>query len=255
MAEVKELEQQEQTAAPVSPKNKKKKRKKLVRWIIVLVILAALIFGAVRYFGKGGEPEMQVVTDFVTYGAITSTVEGSGLTKSKNSETLMLTTEGVVQEVFVTEGQKVMDSAYLAQFLGKKLPLTLGSDVDAVAGATATSQAIVDALNLLAPDYDNAAAPVISQRSVTKATAHIQTIQGHDSRMKVIVYLNPEGKVTQVKVQAEGEGNGQAVMSSEFTSQFVGHDSEITLGVEVDAVTGATETSQAVVDAVNNIIR
>ena len=108
MAEVKELEQQEQTAAPVSPKNKKKKRKKLVRWIIVLVILAALIFGAVRYFGKGGEPEMQVVTDFVTYGAITSTVEGSGLTKSKNSETLMLTTEGVVQEVFVTEGQKVM---------------------------------------------------------------------------------------------------------------------------------------------------
>jgi len=108
MAEVKELEQQEQTAAPVSPKNKKKKRKKLVRWIVVLVILAALIFGAVRYFGKGGEPEMQVVTDFVTYGAITSTVEGSGLTKSKNSETLMLTTEGVVQEVFVTEGQKVM---------------------------------------------------------------------------------------------------------------------------------------------------
>ena len=66
MAEVKELEQQEQTAAPVSPKNKKKKRKKLVRWIIVLVILAALIFGAVKYFGKGGEPEMQVVTDFVS---------------------------------------------------------------------------------------------------------------------------------------------------------------------------------------------
>lgn len=107
MAEVKELEQQEQIPTPVPPKNKKK-RKKLVRWIIVLVILAALIFGAVRYFGKGGEPEAQVVTDFVTYGSITSTVEGSGLTKSKNSETIMLTTEGVVQEVFVTEGQKVM---------------------------------------------------------------------------------------------------------------------------------------------------
>ncbi len=107
MAEVKELEQQEQIPTPVSSKNKKK-RKKLVRWIVVLVILAALIFGAVKYFGKGGEPEAQVVTDFVTYGSITSTVEGSGLTKSKNSETIMLTTEGVVQEVFVTEGQKVM---------------------------------------------------------------------------------------------------------------------------------------------------
>ena len=110
MAEVKELEQQAaQTPEqpPAAPKNKKK-RKKLVRWLIVLAVAAALIFAGVKYFGGGSEPEAQVVTDFVTYGSITSTVEGSGLTKSKNSETLMLTTEGVVQEVFITEGQKVM---------------------------------------------------------------------------------------------------------------------------------------------------
>lgn len=155
-----------------------------------------------------------------------------------------------------TEGKKVMDSAWLAQFLGKTLPLTLGKDVDAATGATATSQAVVDALNILSPDYDNAsAAPVIDQRSVTKAVAHIQQVQGHDSQMKVIVYLNPEGKVTQVKVFAEGESNGQAVMDDAFTGQFVGADSEITLGEDVDAVTGATQTSQAVVDAVNKIIK
>ena len=155
-----------------------------------------------------------------------------------------------------TEGKKVMDNAWLAQFLGKTLPLTLGKDVDAAAGATVTSQAVVDALNILSPDYDNtSAAPVIDQRSVTKATAHIQNVQGHDSQMKVIVYLNPEGKVTQVKVFAEGESNGQAVMDDAFTGQFVGADSEITLGEDVDAVTGATQTSQAVVDAVNKIIK
>ena len=60
------------------------------------------------------------------------------------------------------------------------VPLTLGTDVDAVSGATITSQAVVDALNLLTPDYDNAsAAPVIDQRSVTKATAHIQQVLQH----------------------------------------------------------------------------
>ena len=43
----------------------------------------------------------------VQYGSITSTVEGSGLTKAKNSETITLTTAGMVQEVLVTEGQQV----------------------------------------------------------------------------------------------------------------------------------------------------
>ena len=51
-----------------------------------------------RSGGKGGN-DAQVVTDFVSYGAITSTVEGSGLTKAKNSETITLTTGGTVQDV------------------------------------------------------------------------------------------------------------------------------------------------------------
>ena len=39
------------------------------------------------------------------------------------------------------------DKAFLDQFIGKELPLTLGDDVDAVTGATISSQAVVDALN------------------------------------------------------------------------------------------------------------
>jgi Na+-translocating ferredoxin:NAD+ oxidoreductase RnfG subunit len=153
-------------------------------------------------------------------------------------------------------GQKVMETEYLVQFLGKTLPLTLGTDVDAVAGATITSQAVVDALNLLTPDYGNThSAPVITQRSVTKEIAHVQTIKGHDSTMRVVVYTTPNGTVTNVNVYADGESCGQAVMSNTFTNQFVGYNSEVILGEDVDAVAGATATSQAVVDAVNNIIR
>ena len=44
-------------------------------------------------------------------------------------------------------GQKCAEEDFTAQFIGKTLPVTLGEDVDAVAGATITSTAVVDALN------------------------------------------------------------------------------------------------------------
>jgi len=43
----------------------------------------------------------------VQYGSITSTVDGSGLTKAKSSETITLTTTGTVLDVLVTEGEVV----------------------------------------------------------------------------------------------------------------------------------------------------
>ena len=47
-------------------------------------------------------------------------------------------------------GQRTMEDAdFQAQFIGKKLPITLEKDVDALSGATITSTAIVDALNTL----------------------------------------------------------------------------------------------------------
>ena len=116
MAELKELEQNVQsettTAVPkrgIRTKWKempKKKRRRIVRWVAILLVLA-ILGGAAAHFLKGNEPEAQVITDFVTYGAITSTVEGNGLTKAKNSETITLATAGTVQEVLVSEGQRV----------------------------------------------------------------------------------------------------------------------------------------------------
>jgi Na+-translocating ferredoxin:NAD+ oxidoreductase RnfG subunit len=47
-------------------------------------------------------------------------------------------------------GTRCSEDAFTSQFIGKSLPLTLGDDVDAVSGATVTSQAVVDALNSLA---------------------------------------------------------------------------------------------------------
>ena len=85
----------------------RKKRRRIVRWTILLLVILAVAVGAYKFFGGKKAPEAQVVTDTVQYGAITSTVEGNGLTKAKKSETITLTTEGTVQEVLVTEGEKV----------------------------------------------------------------------------------------------------------------------------------------------------
>ena len=104
MAEVKDLEREAPAQEPVpappaesTPKESvqskwknmpRKKRRKIVRWAILLVVLAAAAVGGWKLLGGKGEPEAQVITDMVSYGSITSTVEGSGLTRARNSQTI-----------------------------------------------------------------------------------------------------------------------------------------------------------------------
>lgn len=115
MEEKKELTPAE-TAAPASPETPakkpekstadKKKRRRMIRRIVALVVVAALIAGGVKFFKKkDGSSEVGMAT--VSYGAISSEVDGSGLVKAKTSETISLTTAGTVMDVFVEEGQKV----------------------------------------------------------------------------------------------------------------------------------------------------
>ena len=115
MEEKKELTPAE-TAAPASPEipakkpekstADKKKRRRTIRRIVALVVVAALIAGGVKFFKKK-DGSSEVGTAMVSYGAISSEVDGSGLVKAKTSETISLTTAGTVMDVFVEEGQKV----------------------------------------------------------------------------------------------------------------------------------------------------
>ena len=86
----------------------RKKRRRLIRWIISLAILAASGLMLYKIFGgSGGKTETEIMTAEVQYGSITATVEGSGMTRAKNSEAITITTAGTMSEVFVTEGQQV----------------------------------------------------------------------------------------------------------------------------------------------------
>lgn len=130
MSEVMEREDREeqqaaapapQAAAPVqeaeAPKKRslkerwkgmpRKKRRRVVRWVIILLVLAVIAGVLYKLLGGRQDSETQVITDVVQYGSITSTVEGSGLTRAKSSETINLTTAGTVIDVLVNEGDLV----------------------------------------------------------------------------------------------------------------------------------------------------
>lgn len=107
------LEKNEETmqaapTAPAAPLTKKKKKKSVWKRIVALIVAVALILAALKFCGgEESDGSGEAMTNIVSYGAITSMVEGSGITKAKTSETLTLSTAGTVMDVFVTEGQMV----------------------------------------------------------------------------------------------------------------------------------------------------
>ena len=96
---------------------KKAKRRKLfrrVRLAVILLVIAAVAgYFIWKKFNESKGPEQTAVTDFVSYGSISATVEGSGLAKAKDSETLTATAAGTVTDVFVAEGDYVEAGAPL----------------------------------------------------------------------------------------------------------------------------------------------
>ena len=140
-------------------------------------------------------------------------------------------------------GQKCAEEAFTSQFVGKSAPLTLGEGIDAVASATITSQAIVDAVNSL---YAEAPAKVLTTK-----------VKGWHEGVAVTVEIDKNHVITALTVDASGEfyALGGKCADEAFTSQFIGKKAPLTLGVDIDAVTGATLTSQAVVDAVNQLAK
>ena len=86
--------------------HKKMSKKKLIIIIVIAVLAALFIFGMVKLFGKD-DSNSTVVTDMVQYGSITSTVQGSGTTRAKESAAITVTTTGNVLDVYVKEGDQV----------------------------------------------------------------------------------------------------------------------------------------------------
>ena len=155
-------------------------------------------------------------------------------------------------------GQKCADEAFTSQFIGKSAPFTLGDGIDAVASATITSQAVVDAVNSLYAAAEPVAteAPAATEEPAAQ-TAEVKTatIAGYDGNEITVNVTDENGVITSLTVDASTQtpGLGQKCADEAFTSQFKGKSAPLTLGDGIDAVASATITSQAVVDAVNSL--
>lgn len=156
-------------------------------------------------------------------------------------------------------GSKVKDAAFTDQFKGKTPPLALAEDIDAISGATITSRAVVDGVNNGAAKLkaltQNGAPGQTQQPSGGAAvrTANASVI-GYAGPVLVTLGLDEAGAIASLEVGkarfAETEGVGSKVKDKAFTEQFIGKTPPLQM-TDVEAVSGATVSSKAVVDAVN----
>ena len=146
-------------------------------------------------------------------------------------------------------GARALEDEFQAQFIGKQMPLAL-ADIDAIAGATVTSTAVVDALNEAYASTNTAAEPVEAASENTV----IASAQGFGGPVAVEAAFDADGKITSIKIGddsfAETPGLGARALEDEFQAQFIGKQMPLTLA-DIDAIAGATVTSTAVVDALN----
>ena len=135
------------------------------------------------------------------------------------------------------------DEAFLNQFIGKKATPDLGEGIEALTGATVTSNAVVEAAN---------AAIGVAVEEVELPAELTASAKGLLSDVKVTVTLNADGTIATMVVDASGETAAIATPCTEeaFLSQFIGKAGPFE-GAEV--VTGATFTSNAVIEAVNSL--
>jgi HlyD family secretion protein len=91
------------------PKKRIKKRK--AKSIIIPAIIAVILVGGGfllwKYILTGRDEKGNILTDIAVRGTIQSKVEGSGITKAKDTAAITLAASGTVAEVYVTEGQFV----------------------------------------------------------------------------------------------------------------------------------------------------
>jgi uncharacterized protein with FMN-binding domain len=140
------------------------------------------------------------------------------------------------------------DEAFLNQFIGKKATPDVGEGIEALTGATVTSNAVLEAINA-AIGVSVEVVEIVETAPANELTA---SAKGLLSDVKVTVTLNADGTIATMVVDASGETAAIAAPCTEeaFLSQFIGKAGPFE---NVDVVTGATFTSNAVINAVNSL--
>ena len=152
-------------------------------------------------------------------------------------------------------GALAKEPEFTQQYIGKKVPLTLvkGNEpkgentIDAISGATRTSSAVNGGINL--------AGKYISDLS-GGGSPNTASAQGFGGPVAVTLELDASGAISSITIGDdyfnETEGYGKKALEDSFSSQFIGMKPPLALS-DIDAISGATVTSTAVVNAINTV--
>ena len=149
-------------------------------------------------------------------------------------------TNGVTQEPIAQQSRQQADAALTAMF-----------------PETADAGAVFEALSVQS-DMGLTKAYVVKRGDEVIGYAASRKTQGYGGPIEVTVGTEATGVIRGVAVGGEEfketEGLGSRVREPAFTDQFKGKAAPVTLGQEVDGVSGATVSSKAVVEGVNGAV-
>ncbi|MCR4876924.1 MAG: FMN-binding protein, partial [Clostridiales bacterium] len=173
-------------------------------------------------------------------------------------------------------GKKASGEEFTGQFIGKEGPFAYGENgIEAISGATVTSNAVLKALNRavtgetepavaeeLKPEEPAAEEKPAEEQPAEKKSAEEQSSaaaeaseQGFGGNVTVHLELNEDQTVKSLAIDTPDEtaGLGQRASEAEFTDQFIGKAGPFAYGRDgIDALSGATITSEAALKAINS---
>ncbi len=157
-------------------------------------------------------------------------------------------------------GKKASGDEFIGQFLDKEGPFAYGTDdIEAISGATVTSEAVLRGLNSLygvTEKKTEETAEESETAEVTKAPEEYAFKSEQETNFSIIrVYADAaDGKITDCLIESEDKPDNKDFLTDEIRSEWAKAIAENGTA-ETDVITGASLTfsSKAVIDAVKDI--
>ena len=256
------------------------------QWARIGLSLIALIAASLFLTGLAGGKNM---TYRIGDGApeVTASEQGFGgkvtvhvvLNGDKTIKTLSIDTPDETAGL----GQRASEEEFTGQFIGKAGPFAFGEDgIEALSGATVTSNAALKALNSALSGEPAEEKPAeekpaeekpAEEKPAEEKTAEEKpaeekpaetagedamtlssSAQGFGGKVTVHAVLKDDNTIQSLTIDTPDEtaGLGQRASEEAFTSQFIGKTGPFTFGKDgIEALSGATVTSEAALKAIN----
>ena len=160
-------------------------------------------------------------------------------------------------------GGYTREARFTRQFAGKTAGIDLNDaenteGVDGIAGATISSRAVLGGVNNIASYVSAAELGILEEQAEAYMGPTVSaTEKGFAGDVTVTAGLADDGSIAYLDIQTpdETEGLGKLASEPEFTSQFIGKTGPFAYGEDgIEAVSGASFTSTAVINALNTIV-